>query len=316
MRASRFAFALLAPLALAAPAAALERHDVVRRELALAAGAGRWVEIDNVMGGVEVRAGAGDRVVVEIRRSATARRESELDLAFAEVALVVEESADGVALVQDGPFRCGERRRGDRERRGRHGWGGCDWDPDYEVEGTPAVALDDIKRFRQLDSKTPGHPEYRWTSGVETTTGPLGQGIATSVGMAIASQWQAAHFNRPGAELFGFDVYAIAGDGCLMEGVSNEAASIAGHQRLSNLCWVYDNNHITIEGSTRIAFTEDVAARFLGYGWDVQRVGDANDVERIEQDMERDHFMEAQAALEYGVVDSVLAKRPSALSKV
>jgi hypothetical protein len=134
MRASRIAFALLAPLALAAPAAALERHDVVRRELSLAAGGGRWVEIDNVMGGVEVRAGAGDRVVVEIRRSATARREDELDRAFAEVALVVEESADGVALVQDGPFRCGERRHGDRERRGRRGWGDCDRDPDYEVE--------------------------------------------------------------------------------------------------------------------------------------------------------------------------------------
>jgi len=134
MRASRFAFALLVPLALAAPAAALERHDVVRREIALAAGAGRWVEIDNVMGGVEVRAGAGDRVVVEIRRRATARREADLDRAFAEVVLAVDESARGVALLQDGPFRCGERRRDERGRHRSRGWGDCDWDPGYEVE--------------------------------------------------------------------------------------------------------------------------------------------------------------------------------------
>ena len=156
-------------------------------------------------------------------------------------------------------------------------------DPDYEVEGTPAVSLDDIKSFRQLDSKCAGHPEYRWTSGVETTTGPLGQGIATSVGMAVASQWQAAHFNRPGADLFGFDVYAIAGDGCFMEGVSHEAASIAGHQRLSNLCWIYDNNHITIDGHTSITYEDDVSARFQGYGWNVTRVEDANDLELIER---------------------------------
>ncbi len=154
-------------------------------------------------------------------------------------------------------------------------------DPDYEVEGTPAVALDDIKRFRQLDSKCPGHPEYRWTSGVETTTGPLGQGIATSVGMAVSSFWQAAHFNRPGAELFGFDVYAIPGDGCLMEGVSNEAASFAGHQGLHNLCWIYDNNHITIDGHTSITYSDDVQARFEGYGWNVTRVEDANDLDTI-----------------------------------
>jgi len=154
-------------------------------------------------------------------------------------------------------------------------------DPDYEVEGTPAVSLDDIKGFRQLASKAPGHPEYRWTSGVETTTGPLGQGIATSVGMAIASKWQAARFNRPGFELFDFDVYAIAGDGCLMEGVSNEAASIAGHQRLDNLCWIYDNNHITIDGHTDITYEDDVSARFDGYGWNVTRVEDANDLELI-----------------------------------
>ena len=147
-------------------------------------------------------------------------------------------------------------------------------EPDYEVVGRPAVSLEDIESFRQLDSRAPGHPEYRWTSGVETTTGPLGQGIATSVGMAIASKWQGARY---GAELFDFDVYAIAGDGCLMEGVSNEAASIAGHLELDNLCWIYDNNHITIDGKTRIAYEDDVAARFMGYGWNVTRVGDAND---------------------------------------
>ncbi len=149
-------------------------------------------------------------------------------------------------------------------------------DPDYEVVGEPAVSLEDIERFRQLDSRAPGHPEYRWTSGVETTTGPLGQGIATSVGMAIASKWQGARY---GADLFDFDVYAIAGDGCLMEGVSNEAASLAGHLKLDNLCWVYDNNHITIDGKTRLAYEDDVAARFQGYGWNVTRVGDANDTE-------------------------------------
>src|SRR5205814_3786878 len=151
----------------------------------------------------------------------------------------------------------------------------------YESVGTPTVTLDDIKKFRQLDSKCPGHPEYRWTSGVETTTGPLGQGIATSVGMAMAGRWAAAHFNRPGFTLFDYDVYAICGDGCLMEGVSHEAASLAGHLKLSNLCWIYDNNHITIEGHTDLAFTEDVATRYLGYGWNVVRVGDANDLEML-----------------------------------
>ncbi len=154
-------------------------------------------------------------------------------------------------------------------------------DPDYEVVGDTAVNLEDIESFRQLDSRAPGHPEYRWTSGVEATTGPLGQGVATSVGMAIASKWQAARFNRPGAELFGFDVYAIAGDGCLMEGVSGEAASIAGHLELDNLCWIYDNNHITIDGRTHLAYDDDVAARFMGYGWNVARVGDANDTELL-----------------------------------
>jgi transketolase len=154
---------------------------------------------------------------------------------------------------------------------------------DYERLGQASVTLDDIRRFRQLDSKAPGHPEYRWVSGVETTTGPLGQGIATSVGMAIAEKWLESRYNRPGFDVFDYDVYAICGDGCLMEGVGAEAASLAGHLGLDNLCWVYDDNHITIEGSTRLAFTEDVAARFLAYGWNVLRVGDANDLERIER---------------------------------
>ncbi|MCK4976362.1 MAG: transketolase, partial [Anaerolineales bacterium] len=153
--------------------------------------------------------------------------------------------------------------------------------PAYETLGEPSVSLDDIKKFRQLDSKTPGHPEYRWTSGIETTTGPLGQGVATSVGMAIAGQWMAEYFNRPGFEMFGYDVYAIAGDGCMMEGVASEAASLAGHLKLSNLCWIYDSNRITIEGDTKITFTEDVAARFLSYGWNVLRVGDANNLEML-----------------------------------
>ena len=154
-------------------------------------------------------------------------------------------------------------------------------DPDYERLGELSVTLDDIKHFRQLDSKCPGHPEYRWTSGIETTTGPLGQGVATSVGMAIAGRWMAAHFNRPGFEMFNYDTYALAGDGCMMEGISGEAASLAGHLGLSNLCWIYDNNKITIEGHTAWAFSEDVATRFVGYGWNVTRVGDANDLEML-----------------------------------
>ena len=150
-------------------------------------------------------------------------------------------------------------------------------DADYKVLDEPAVSLHEIEEFRQLHSRTPGHPEYRWTSGVETTTGPLGQGIATSVGMALASKWQAEHFNTPEATLFDFDVYAIAGDGCLMEGVSHESASLAGHLKLDNLCWLYDNNHITIDGATDLAYGDDVLSRFEGYGWNVLRVGDAND---------------------------------------
>src|ERR671916_86638 len=148
--------------------------------------------------------------------------------------------------------------------------------PKYEVLGELAVPLDDIKRFRQLDSKCPGHPEYRWTSGVETTTGPLGQGYANSVGMAIAGKWLAATYNRPGFEMFDYNTFAIGGDGCMMEGASSEAASLAGHLKLDNLCWIYDNNRITIEGSTDLAFSDDVATRFIGYGWNVTRGGDAN----------------------------------------
>ena len=153
---------------------------------------------------------------------------------------------------------------------------------DYERLGQPSVTLDDIRRFRQLDSKAPGHPEYHWVSGVETTTGPLGQGVATSVGMAIARKWLASRYNKNGYDIFDYNIYAVCGDGCMMEGVASEAASLAGHLGLDSLCWIWDNNHITIEGNTNLAFTEDVATRFLAYGWNVLRVGDANDVDRIE----------------------------------
>jgi len=152
---------------------------------------------------------------------------------------------------------------------------------DYQPTGKLAVALDDIKKFRQLDSSTPGHPEYRWTTGVETTTGPLGQGVATSVGMASAGLWLGAHYNKPGFDLFDFDVYALCGDGDMMEGVSSEAASLAGHLRLPNLCWIYDSNRITIDGSTDLTFNEDTAARFRAYGWNVLIVNDANDTAEI-----------------------------------
>ena len=154
-------------------------------------------------------------------------------------------------------------------------------DANYERLGTPTVSLEDLEHFRQLGSKCPGHPEYHLTSGVETTTGPLGQGIATSVGMAIAADWLARYFNKPGFTLFDYSVFALCGDGCMMEGVSSEAASLAGHLQLGNLCWIYDSNHITIEGNTALAFSEDVAGRFLAYRWHVQRVSDANDRERI-----------------------------------
>ena len=151
-----------------------------------------------------------------------------------------------------------------------------------EVLSTAAVSLDDIKAFRQIDSKTPGHPEYGVTTGVETTTGPLGQGVANSVGFAIAERWLAGHFNRPGFELFNYNIWAFCGDGDMMEGISSEAASIAGHLRLSNLCWIYDNNHITIEGKTDLAFDEDIGARFKAYGWAVNHVTDANDLDALD----------------------------------
>ncbi len=149
-----------------------------------------------------------------------------------------------------------------------------------------AVTLDDIKRFRQLHSKCPGHPESHCTTGVETTTGPLGQGLANSVGMAMAQRWMARYFNRPGFNVIDYDVFAFCGDGCLMEGVSSEAASLAGHLKLSNLCWVYDNNRITIEGKTELAFSESVETRFRAYGWNVAHVSDANDVESLTQAFE------------------------------
>ncbi len=152
---------------------------------------------------------------------------------------------------------------------------------EYEQVGKLSVPLDDIKRFRQMDSRCAGHPEYRWTSGIETTTGPLGQGYATSVGMAMAGKWMGATYNRPGFDMFGYDVYALGGDGCMMEGAASEAASLAGHLKLDNLCWIYDNNKITIEGHTEWAFSEDVATRFIAYGWNVCRVGDANDLDML-----------------------------------
>ena len=156
----------------------------------------------------------------------------------------------------------------------------------YERLDEPAVTLDDIKRFRQLGGKCPGHPEYHLTSGVETTTGPLGQGCGNSVGMALAGRWLAQHFNRPNFAMFDYDIYVVCGDGDMMEGVSSEAASFAGHQMLGNLCWLYDSNRITIEGHTDLAFSDDVAARFLAYGWNVLHVGDANDTERLRQAIE------------------------------
>lgn len=155
--------------------------------------------------------------------------------------------------------------------------------PEDETHGGLAVSMEDIKNFRQIDSRCPGHPEYRWTSGVETTTGPLGQGVAVSVGMAIAGKWMADYFNRPGFDIIGYDVYALCGDGCMMEGITSEAASLAGHLKLSNLCWIYDSNKITIEGGTKLAFSEDVAARFIAYGWNVTHVSDANDAEALKK---------------------------------
>jgi len=149
--------------------------------------------------------------------------------------------------------------------------------PEYERLGDDAITLDDIKKFRQIDSRTPGHPEYRIAAGVETTTGPLGQGVGNSVGMAIAANWLAVRYNRPGFEIFNYNIYAMCGDGDMMEGVGSEAASLAGHLRLPNLCWIYDNNRVTLDGPADDSFTEDVGERFLGYGWNVTHVSDAND---------------------------------------
>jgi len=155
--------------------------------------------------------------------------------------------------------------------------------PEGERLGELAVSMDDLKHFRQLDSRTPGHPEYRWTAGVETTTGPLGQGVGNSVGVAIAGKWLGAHFNQPGFEIFNYNVYALCGDGDLMEGVGSEAASLAGHLKLSNLCWIYDENHVTLDGLANVSFTEDVGKRFEAYGWNVEHVPDANDLEALAQ---------------------------------
>ena len=173
-----------------------------------------------------------------------------------------------------------------------------------EKSGKPAMSLDDIKQFRQLSSKTPGHPEYRHTTGVETTTGPLGAGCGNSVGMAIAERWLAARYNRPGFALFDHDVYVVCGDGDMMEGVSAEAASLAGHLKLSNLCWIYDSNQISIEGDTDLAFDEDVGARFQAYGWNVIHVDDANDIKALTEALQE--FREETEAPTLIVVKSVI----------
>jgi transketolase len=150
-------------------------------------------------------------------------------------------------------------------------------------DGTDAVRLNDLETFRQPDTRCPGHPEYGWTTGVEATTGPLGQGAADSVGMALAQRWLAATYNRPDLTLFDWRVWALCGDGDMMEGITSEAASLAGHQRLANLCWIYDSNRVSLEGPTDLAFTEDVAARFLAYGWHVTRISDANDLDQLDR---------------------------------
>jgi len=154
-------------------------------------------------------------------------------------------------------------------------------DSDLKMTDKPAVSLDEIKRFRQIGSKTPGHPEYGLTTGVETTTGPLGQGVGNSVGMAIALKWLAARYNRPGFEIFNSNVWVICSDGDMMEGLGSEAASLAGHLKLSNLCWIYDSNNITLDGPAKWSFTEDVGARFKAYGWNVTTVNDANDLDQL-----------------------------------
>jgi transketolase len=175
---------------------------------------------------------------------------------------------------------------------------------DGQVTNQPAISLDDIKAFRQIDSVTPGHPEYGHTTGIETTTGPLGQGCGNSVGMAIASRWLGARYNKPGLTLFDFDVYVICSDGDLMEGVASEAASLAGHLGLDNLCWIYDSNTITIEGHTELAFSENVAERFRGYGWHIVHVPDANDCHRVSEALAE--FKETRGRPTLIVVNSII----------
>ena len=180
-------------------------------------------------------------------------------------------------------------------------------DAEGNKTGNEAVSLHDIKQFRQLSSKTPGHPEYRHTTGVETTTGPLGQGCGNSVGMAIAERWLAARYNKDGFTLFDHDVYALCGDGDMMEGVASEAASLAGHLKLANLCWIYDSNHISIEGGTDLAFDEDTGLRFEAYGWNVIHVDDANDtaalakaIETFKATDDRPTFIVVHSVIGYG----------------
>ncbi len=177
---------------------------------------------------------------------------------------------------------------------------------DYEIEGEPSVSLEEIKKFRQLDSKCPGHPEYRITSGVETTTGPLGQGCGNSVGMAIAGKWLAAHYNKPGFDLFDYNVFTLCGDGDMMEGVSSEAASLAGHLKLSNLCWIYDSNTISIEGHTDLAFIEDTAKRFEAYGWKVHHIADAEDRAALSKAIE--DFQKTDDRPTFIVVHSIIGR--------
>lgn len=177
-------------------------------------------------------------------------------------------------------------------------------DADGQRSGQPAISLDDIKQFRQADSKTPGHPEYRMTTGVETTTGPLGQGCANSVGMAMAERWLGERFNRESRVLFDYNVYTLCGDGDMMEGISSEAASMAGHLKLDNLCWIYDNNTISIEGHTELAFSEDVIKRFQAYGWHTLHVTDANDLQALSNALET--FRNTTGAPTLIVVDSVI----------
>src|SRR5207247_7153251 len=171
-----------------------------------------------------------------------------------------------------------------------------------EVTKDAAVPIEEIKRFRQIDSRTPGHPESHLTTGVETTTGPLGQGAGNSVGMAIAGKWLAENFNRPGFDIFNFNVYAILGDGDMMEGVACEAASLAGHLKLSNLCWIYDNNRVTLDGPAEWSFSEDVMTRFKGYGWNVAQVTDANDLDLLARGY--DNFLKSKDRPTLIVVDS------------